>query len=148
MAVQFHHQPVGERTDDVVLVRNVRLGSKRVADRDNGYVIRSSHRCGGVGLWHALRRCSSFPGRFVFGTNIAAFNVEASICADADENASQRLVSGVIRNGARLNRGDRLFDFAKSLIDLIGQFVCVGVFGFEVFLFAHQSVEARLLIVR
>ena len=82
-------------------------------------------------------------GGLVFGADIAALDVEAAVAIQADENAGPRNLGRVEPDGAIVERLDLGFEFAETLIDLVGQLVGLGVLRLERVEFRLQGGAAR-----
>jgi hypothetical protein len=90
-------------------------------------------------------------GRLVLRSHIPALHAQRARDIDADERPSTRDLLGIILDRPLIERGKCCFDFAKPLIDLLGQLIGVGMgllellilcpqaFGGSDLLFAHRD---------
>ena len=73
----------------------------------------------------ALR--SARRGRLVLGPDVAALDAQAAIGVDADEHAGAGDLGRIVDDGPLVERRERGLDLAEPLVDLVGQFVGVGI---------------------
>ena len=102
-----------------------------------------------IAAGQSLRRRLAFDShgpRFVLGANIAALNFQPTLIIDADKNPGARHVGRIIDRKALVDRGDRLFEFAKAPIDLFGEFLHAFIFVRERPVFGKNRVVTRLLL--
>jgi hypothetical protein len=146
MGGKLGEEPFRQRLDRIAVV--ILLGGGRVeaAIEDN------RRDAGSAGHWRLARHGRGFLVLIgpvliglglVFGADIAALDVEAAVAIQADENAGPRNLGRVEPDGAVVERLDLGFEFAKALIDLVGQFVGFCVLGLERVEFSLQGGAAR-----
>ena len=66
---------------------------------------------------------------------------------DADEDAGAGDLGGIVADRPILEGSKGRLDFAETLVDLVGQFVGLLVFGLEGFLFGLKRLDGRLLFL-
>jgi hypothetical protein len=137
----------GQRRDGVVLVFG-RQGF--AADGDDGTMHsgRGLGRIAGalgigfaVGVGVGIANC-----RFVLGPDIAAIDAEATVYIDTYKRSGARDVGRFEPDRTILEFHERRFDLAHPLIHLVGQFVGIGILGFEPVMFRLQGIDGRLLL--
>src|ERR1700730_4411084 len=70
-------------------------------------------------------------GRFVFRPDIAAIDRQHTFVIDADEDAGAGDIGGIVDYCSRFEGGQPRLDLPEPLIDLVRQFVGLGVIGLQ-----------------
>lgn len=117
MRGEFGQQPVGQRLDRILGL--VLLVLRRLASDGDGPVLPG----GGLAL--------SFGRSFILGTDIAAVVDQAALAVERDEHPGALDLYRIVDHGPRPEGVERLFDLAKTFVDLVGQFAVFGIVMFE-----------------
>lgn len=79
--------------------------------------------------------------------DIAAIHRQATVAVNADEHTGTGDLGRIVGDGTILEGGERRFDLADALIDLVGIFLGLGVFSFQRRVFRREGIDRRLSLI-
>ena len=149
MGGQLGHQTIRKRTDRLVLLGGLRVGAgRRTADGDDG-PLHGALRAGDRHLAAAfgLATRDRFNRRLVLGPDEAALDAQRALAVDADEDAGTGDLGRIVADGPVFECRHGGLDLAEALIDLVRQFVGLGILRLKGVLFGLERGKAGVFLV-
>ena len=132
MRGEFSHQPVTQRPFPVVFLVCLIAGRNAVRI---GFFINTAAAAGV--LFVLIVTGFNVSYRLVLGTDKAALDAQLSVAVDTDKSSGPGDVFGLEAQGAPFDGLQQFLDLAETRIDIVGQFVRIGMRGFEFRLFSQ-----------
>ena len=85
-------------------------------------------------------------GRLVLRSNITPIDREPALEIDADEDAGADDVGGIVNHRSVFEGQQRRLDLAETLVDRVGQFVRILIYGLEPVTLGVERIDSRLLL--
>ena len=149
MGGQLGHQTIRKRTDRLVLFGRFRVGAgRRTADGDDGPLhgaLRASDRHLAAAFGLATR--DRFNRRLVLEPDEAALDAQRALAVDADEDAGAGDLGRIIADGPIFECRHGGLDLAEAPIDLVRQFVGLGILRLKGVLLGLERGKAGVFLV-
>jgi hypothetical protein len=135
---QLGEQTIRQRPQATFLLFGfgLRLG-RGAADRDDGPLDTAVRPVGGGCI--AASPVDRLDWRLVLGTDVATLNAQVAIGVDADEHAGASDLCRIVGDGPLVEWFQRGLDLSKPPVDLVREFVRVGVFLLEAVVFGLKA---------